>query len=66
MCVDDVVRCGGALERMQIYILAKGLKIDSFGSLVQTFCESCEQLGITHPSIHMTWRFVIQFKVVLP
>ena len=29
-------------------------------SLVQTFCESCEQLDITHPSIHMTRRFVIQ------
>ena len=29
-------------------------------SLVQTFCESCEQLDITHPSVHMTWRFVIQ------
>ena len=24
------------------------------------FCESCEQLDITHPSIHMTRRFVIQ------
>ena len=22
-------------------------------SLVQTFCESCEQLDITHPSVHM-------------
>ena len=29
-------------------------------SLVQTFCESCEQLDITHSSIHMTRRFVIQ------
>ena len=29
-------------------------------SLVQTFCESCEQLDITHPSVHMTRRFVIQ------
>ena len=29
-------------------------------SLVQTFCESCEQLDITHPSDHMTRRFVIQ------
>ena len=29
-------------------------------SLVQIFCESCEQLDIIHPSVHMTWRFVIQ------
>ena len=54
---------------MQIFILAEGLKIEFFfalsgreSSLVQTFCESCEQLhvDITYPSIHMTWRFVIQ------
>ena len=29
-------------------------------SLVQTFCQSCEQLDITYPSVHMTRRFVIQ------
>ena len=29
-------------------------------SLVQPFCESCEQLDITLPSVHMTRRFVIQ------
>ena len=29
-------------------------------SLVQTFCEFCVQLDITHPSVHMTRRFVIQ------
>ena len=29
-------------------------------SLVQTFCESCEQLDITQLSVHMTQRFVIQ------
>ena len=29
-------------------------------SLVQTFCESCVHLDITHPSVHMTRRFVIQ------
>ena len=29
-------------------------------NLVQTFCESCEQLDITHPSVPMTHRFVIQ------
>ena len=29
-------------------------------SLVKTFCESCVQLDITHPSVHMTQRFVIQ------
>ena len=55
------------MERVQIFILAEGLKIEYFGSirlkknsLVQTFCESCEQLDITHPSVHMTRRFVIQ------
>ena len=44
-------------------ILAEGLKIELSGresSLVQTFCESCEQLDITHPFVHMTQRFVIQ------
>ena len=47
--------------------LAEGLKIGIFlalsgreSSLVQTFCESCEQLDITQPSVHMTQRFVIQ------
>ena len=45
---------------MQILILAEGLKIVFFGisgresSLVQTFCESCVHLDITHPSVHMT------------
>ena len=29
-------------------------------SLVQTFCESCVHFDITHPSVHMTQRFVIQ------
>ena len=29
-------------------------------SLVQTFCESCLHLDITHPSVHMTRRVVIQ------
>ena len=49
------------------FSLSEGLKIEFFlalsgreSSLVQTFCESCEQLDITHPSIHMTRRFVIQ------
>ena len=58
---------GGALERVQIFILALGLKIEVFlalsgteSSLVKTFCESCVQLDITHPSVHMTQRFVIQ------
>ena len=49
--------------RMQIFILAEGLKIALSGresSLVRPFCESCEQLDITHPSVHMTLRFVIQ------
>ena len=55
------------MERVQIFILAEGLKIEFFfalsgreSSLVQTFCESCEQLDITHPCVHMTRRFVIQ------
>ena len=68
MCVNDVVRLGdGALERVQIFILAEGLKIDFFlalsgreSSLVQTFCKSCAHLDITHPSVHMSRRFVIQ------
>ena len=29
VCVDDVVRLG--VERVQIFILAEGLKIESFG-----------------------------------
>ena len=29
-------------------------------SLVQTFCESCVRLDITHQSVHMARRFVIQ------
>ena len=29
-------------------------------SLVQIFCKFCVQLDITHPSVHMTRRFVIQ------
>ena len=48
---------------MQIFIIAEGLKIEFCGiisSLVQTFCESCEQLDITHPSDYMIRRFVIQ------
>ena len=51
---------------MQVFILAEGLNIEFLalsgreGSLVQTFCESCEQLDITHPSDHMTQRFMIQ------
>ena len=28
--------------------------------LIQTFRESCEQLDVTHPSVHMTQRFAIQ------
>ena len=66
MCVDDVQTGGEALERVQIFILVEGLKIEFLAlsgresSLVQTFCKSCEQLNITHSSVHMTWRFVIQ------
>ena len=62
-----VVRLGGGpLKRVQIFNLAEGLKIEFLAlsgresSLVQTFFESCEQLDITHPSIHMTQTFVIQ------
>ena len=45
------------------FILAEGRFLALSGresSLVQTFCESCVHLDITHPSIHMTQRFVIQ------
>ena len=49
---------GGALEMVQNFNLAEGLKIEFFwhyqvyreSGLVQTFCES----------VLMTWRFVIQ------
>ena len=64
MYADDVARLGGgALERVQIFILAEGLKVRLSGresSLVHTFCESCLHLDTTHPSIHTTRRFVIQ------
>ena len=46
VCVDDVIR---ALESVHIYILAEGLKIEFFGSLVQAFCESCVHLASIHP-----------------
>ena len=55
-----------ALEMMQIFILAKGLKIDFWAllaresSLVQTFYESCVDFDFTHSFVHMTLRFVIQ------
>ena len=48
---------------MQIFILAEGLKIEFFRHYQvekAVWCESCEQLDITHPSACMTWRFVIQ------
>ena len=56
---------GGALETVQIFILAEGLKkflalSARKSSLVQTFCESCVRLDITHQSVHMARRFVIQ------
>ena len=57
---------GGALERVQIFILAEGLKLRFLAlsgresSLVQKFYESCVHLDITHPSVHMARRFVIQ------
>ena len=47
---------GGALKRVQIFILARGLKnvfltlSGRESSLVQTFCESCKQLDITYIS----------------
>ena len=51
------------MERVQI--LAEGLRIEFLlsgteSSLVQIFWESFEQLDITHPSVHMAQRFVIQ------
>ena len=51
---------------MQFFILAEGQKIEFLAlsgresSLVQTFCESCAHLDITHPSVYITQRFVIQ------
>ena len=58
---------GGALQSVQILILAEGQKIEVFralsrreSSLVQTFWESYVHLDITHPSVHMTQRFVNQ------
>ena len=51
------------MERVQIFIIAEGLKMALSGresSLVQTFCEFCIHLDIAHPSVHMTHRFVIQ------
>ena len=58
---------GGALERVQIFILAEGLKIEFFFSLsgeesswVQTFCQSCVHFDFVHSSVHMTRQFVIQ------
>ena len=58
---------GGALERVQISILAEGLKIEGFFALsgeesswVQTFCQSCVHFDFVHSSVHMTRQFVIQ------
>ena len=51
---------------MHIFILAEELKFRFLAlsgresSLVLTFCKSCVHLDIIHPSVHMTWRFVIQ------
>ena len=48
---------GGALERVQISILAEGLKIEGFFALsgeesswVQTFCQSCVHFDFIHLS----------------
>ena len=61
MCVDDVVRVGVELWRG-----CKGLKIEFFAlSGRESSCESCEKLDITHPSVHMTQRFVIQGRPTL-
>ena len=59
MCVDDVhgQTGGGALERVQIFILAEGQKLEFLAlpgresSLVPTVCESCVHLDINYPSI---------------
>ena len=61
----------GALEGVQIFILAEELKIECVfflalsgreSSLVRTkfFWESCVHLDITHLFVYMTRRFVIQ------
>ena len=54
---------GGAWERVQILILAEGLKFALSGkgsSLVQHFCQSCVHFDLAHVAIHMVLRFVIQ------
>ena len=62
MCVDVLGQTGGgALERVQIFILAEGQKqkleflalSGRESSLVQTFCESCVHLDINYPFIHL-------------
>ena len=48
---------GGPLERVQIFILAEGLKIDFFWhyqierGLVQNFCQSCEHFDFANLAI---------------
>ena len=63
VCVDDVVGLGVEPWEGANFISAEGLKIDLSvreSSLLQIFYEYCAQLDVTHPSIHMTWKFVIQ------
>ena len=56
MCVDDVVRLGGGtLERVQIFILAEGLKFE--------LVESCVHFDFTPSS---TWLGDLCSKVVVP
>ena len=48
-------------EEEEVLLLLSASSSDLESSLVQTFCESSVHLDInTHPSVHMTRRFVIQ------
>ena len=64
--MDVMVRLGGALKRLQTFILAEGLKVDFLGIsgrgsiLVQIFCHSCVHFDFAHLAVHMLGRLVIQ------
>ena len=58
---------GGALERVQIFILAEGLKVEFLlsgrrSSLVQSFCQSCVYFDF---AVQMIQRFVIQGHITM-
>ena len=51
---------GGELSFLKLGAVLVGLSGGRESSLVQTFCESCVHFDITHPSVHITRRSVIQ------